>query len=54
MSGTEPDARQVPDGLRRHLRQLFAERIGLKLTALFVSLLLWFVVHFVRFVETAP
>jgi hypothetical protein len=42
------------EGWRRHVHGLVAERLGLKATALFVSLLLWFVVHFVLVIGSVP
>jgi hypothetical protein len=53
---TTPDGGTPParDFWRRHLHALFAERLGLKATALVIALLLWFVVRVVRGVGAAP
>jgi hypothetical protein len=52
---TSPEeAPAAREGWRRHVHGLVAERLGLKATALFVSILLWFVVHFIRLVESTP
>jgi hypothetical protein len=42
------------EGWRRRARAVFAERLGLKVTALVVALLLWFVVRVVRVAGGAP
>ena len=48
MTSSEPVAPPGREGWRRHARAVFAERLGLKATALLVSTLLWFVVRVVR------
>ena len=54
MTSPEPDASPGREGWRRLARAVLAERLGLKATALLVSVLLWFVVRVVRVAGGAP
>ena len=54
MTTPREDAPPPREGWRQHARGMVAERLGLKAIALFVSLLLWFVVHVMRYVGTTP
>jgi hypothetical protein len=51
---TPPPGPPSREGWRRHARAIVAERLGLKLTAVVVSVLLWFVVHVVLVAGGAP
>ena len=45
MTTPEPGAPPGRQGWRRHAYAMFVERLGLKATALGISVLLWFVVR---------
>ena len=48
MTSPGPGGPSGGEGWRRRLRAMFAERLGLKATALAIAVLLWFVVRVMR------
>jgi hypothetical protein len=54
MTTADPDATPKRQGWRHQARAIVSERLGLKATALLVSMLLWFVVRVVRGIGSAP
>jgi hypothetical protein len=54
MTAPDEEERVRDGGWRRRVRGAVAERIGLKVTALVLALLLWFVVRVVHVAGTVP
>jgi hypothetical protein len=54
MTASDHEERVRDGGWRRRARGAVAERLGLKLTALLIALLLWFVVRVTHVVDGVP
>ena len=54
MTAPDPGERVRDEGWRRRARGVVADRLGLKVTALVIALLLWFVIRVMRVAGAAP
>jgi hypothetical protein len=54
MTAPDPEERIGNEGWHRRARAVVANRLGLKVTALVIALLLWFVIRVMRVAGSAP